>query len=157
MLATYFSRCIVLIETLLIHLKYGAFQHVCDPMISPYLFADDRCKIAVETRPRATTNDVVSRSLEGSDCKQMWRGYGLPSQTINPVYSQTLPRHGVLVSRESAQTSLPRLNIFNYGTQICVRRPLSSSLFLATLSCLSIFIRSYNQSPDFSTAISILF
>lgn len=78
-LVAYFPCYVIFTETL-IRLKRGAFQYAPDPMMPPYLLANDRCKIAMETRPRRyNESGVVSRSPEGSDCKRMRRGYGLPS------------------------------------------------------------------------------
>lgn len=48
-------------------------------------------------------------------------------------------RHGVLVSRESTQTSLPRLNIFNYETRTSVHPHRSFCLCLSSSFSLPFF------------------
>lgn len=92
------------------------------------------------TRPTSATRRlrVVANSLQGSDCKRMSAGVtvSLHRRLIQFTRRRCLGM-GVPVSRESAQTSLPRLNIFNYAT-LALDWTLSSRLSTFFLS-LSLF------------------
>ena len=60
---------------------------------------------------------VVANSLQGSDCKRMSAGVTVSlHRRLIQFTRRRCHGMGVPVSRESAQTSLPRLNIFNYAT-----------------------------------------
>lgn len=91
--------------------------------IFPCLLAGDRYKIAVETLV------VARRDLIANECG------GVTVSLHRRLIQFTRRRyHGALVSRESAQTSLPRLNIFNYKTLLLLGINIHS-LFYSVLHC----------------------